>query len=231
MSKWKNNEEIQLFREYLRIPSVHPNVNYGDIISISKLSTKRLIEKFVLLDPCVTFLKKQAATLDVPVSVCYPGNEKCPVIIMTWKGKNPNLPSIMLNSHMDVVPVDENRWTHPPFAANIDENGKIFGRGAQDMKSTGMLYLAAIKVLKKEGTQLQRTVHVTFVPEEEIGSEFGMKAFVKSNEFKALNVGFALDESCAYPLNTVLIFYAERRQYGKERSENCTANVHNFHMF
>lgn len=25
---WENNEEIQLFREYLRIPSVHPKINY-----------------------------------------------------------------------------------------------------------------------------------------------------------------------------------------------------------
>lgn len=27
--EWESNEEIQLFREYLRIPTVHPNVNYG----------------------------------------------------------------------------------------------------------------------------------------------------------------------------------------------------------
>lgn len=30
MSKWDNNEEIQLFREYLRLPSVHPNVDYSE---------------------------------------------------------------------------------------------------------------------------------------------------------------------------------------------------------
>ncbi|XP_031625542.1 aminoacylase-1-like isoform X2 [Contarinia nasturtii] len=195
MSKWESNEEIQLFREYLRIPSVQPNVDY---------------------EPCVSFLKKQAAALNLPISVCFPGNEKCPVIIMSWKGLNSDLPSIMLNSHMDVVPVDENRWTHPPFAADIDENGRIFGRGTQDMKSIGMLYLAAIRALKRDGKQLKRTIHVTFVPDEEIGSEFGMKAFVKSNEFKALNVGFVLDESCAYPLNKVLVFYAERRQLAIE---------------
>lgn len=29
MSKWENNKEIQFFREYLRIPTVQPNVNYG----------------------------------------------------------------------------------------------------------------------------------------------------------------------------------------------------------
>lgn len=30
-SKWANNEEIRLFREYLRIPTVHPNIDYGRI--------------------------------------------------------------------------------------------------------------------------------------------------------------------------------------------------------
>lgn len=29
MSDWELNEEIQIFREYLRIPSVHPDINYG----------------------------------------------------------------------------------------------------------------------------------------------------------------------------------------------------------
>lgn len=29
MAKWADNEEIKIFREYLRIPSVQPDVNYG----------------------------------------------------------------------------------------------------------------------------------------------------------------------------------------------------------
>lgn len=111
---------------------------------------------------------------------------------------------------MDVVPVHEDRWTHPPFGANIDENGNIFARGSQDDKAIGMQYLAAIRILKREGVQPKRTIHVTFVPEEEIGGEFGMKAFVQSDAFKSLNVGFALDESCACPLNSTMVFYAER---------------------
>lgn len=31
MSAWEDNEEIKIFREYLRIPSVHPNVDYGEL--------------------------------------------------------------------------------------------------------------------------------------------------------------------------------------------------------
>lgn len=29
IQSWENDEEIQLFREYLRFPTVHPNINYG----------------------------------------------------------------------------------------------------------------------------------------------------------------------------------------------------------
>lgn len=166
---------------------------------------------FFKTEPCVTFLLKQAKSLELSAEVCYPAKKECPVVVMTWKGVQPELPSILLNSHMDVVPVDAARWTHPPFAAEIDETGKIFARGTQDMKCSGMQYLAAIRVLKREGIQLQRTIHVTFVPDEEIGSEMGMKAFVQTDQFKKLNVGFELDESAAFPFgNSMFVFYAER---------------------
>lgn len=29
MSSWNDNREIEIFREYLRIPSVHPDIDYG----------------------------------------------------------------------------------------------------------------------------------------------------------------------------------------------------------
>lgn len=74
------------------------------------------------------------------------------------------LPSIVLNSHMDVVPVYEEHWTHPPFSADIDSEGRIFARGSQDMKSVGMQYLSAINRLKSKAIQLKRTIHVIFVP-------------------------------------------------------------------
>lgn len=31
--EWEDNEEINIFRQYLRIPTVHPNVNYGKAIN------------------------------------------------------------------------------------------------------------------------------------------------------------------------------------------------------
>lgn len=95
---------------------------------------------------------------------------------------------------MDVVPVFEEFWTHKPFSADIDKDGKIFARGSQDMKCVGMQYLAALRFFKRNKVQFNRTIHVVFVPEEEIGGVHGMREFVKMKEFKDLNAGFSLDE-------------------------------------
>lgn len=139
------------------------------------------------------FLERQAKSLDLPVTIFYPVNKQNPIVILTWEGSQPNLPSIVLNSHMDVVPVFPEFWTHPPFAAEIDEIGRIFARGAQDMKCVGVQYLAAIRALKRGGNkQLKRTIHVMFVPDEEVGGVLGMMKFCESEEFRALNVGFSL---------------------------------------
>lgn len=95
---------------------------------------------------------------------------------------------------MDVVPVFEEYWTHKPFDAEMDEDGKIFARGTQDMKSVGMQYLSAIKVFKKKQLEFKRTIHVIFVPNEELGGQGGMADFVHTPEFRAMNPGFSLDE-------------------------------------
>lgn len=50
------------------------------------------------------FLKKEAKKLDLPIEV-YVLIPNKPIVVITWEGKNPNLPSVLLNSHMDVVPV------------------------------------------------------------------------------------------------------------------------------
>jgi len=189
-SPWYGNEEIKIFRQYLRYATVHPNIDY---------------------EPCVEFLTRQAASLDLPTSVYYPANEKNPVVVMTWLGSDPDLPSIMLNSHMDVVPVFEEFWTHPPFAADVDEEGRIFARGTQDTKGLGMVYLAAIRALKHDGIkQLKRTFHITFVPDEEMGGSLGMEPFVLSTEFRRMNVGYVLDEGGASMDKKVLITNDER---------------------
>jgi aminoacylase len=142
----------------------------------------------------VEFLKQQASDLGLEFKVVIPANPKKPICILTWVGTHPELKSIVLNSHMDVVPVFEEFWTHKPFSADIDDEGRIFARGSQDMKCVGMQYLGALRHFKRNRVQFKRTIHVTFVPEEELGGVEGMKDFVHQEAFKSLNVGVSLDE-------------------------------------
>ncbi|XP_018050254.1 PREDICTED: aminoacylase-1-like isoform X1 [Atta colombica] len=179
---------VENFREYLRIPSVQPDINY---------------------DECVEFITRQAQSLDLPVKI-YHVHPKKPIVVLTWMGTDPTKQSILLNSHMDVVPVFEDKWTYPPFSAHMDEQGDIYARGSQDMKCVAIQYLEAIRRLKLNGQRFQRTIHISFVPDEEIGGVLGMKAFVHTADFKALNVGFALDEGVAGPFENFYMFYGER---------------------
>lgn len=107
-------------------------------------------------------------------------------------------------------------WTHDPFAADIDEKGNIIARGTQDTKGLGIMFLGAIRSMKESKVKLKRTLHVTFVPDEEIGGADGMKAFVQSDDFKNLKVGFALDESGPTPLDgQIIISIGERTKWSK----------------
>uniref|UniRef100_A0A8V5G462 N-acyl-aliphatic-L-amino acid amidohydrolase n=1 Tax=Melopsittacus undulatus TaxID=13146 RepID=A0A8V5G462_MELUD len=104
----------------------------------------------------------------------------------------------------------QEHWTYPPFEAVKDSQGNIYARGAQDMKCVSIQYLEAIRRLKAEGKCFARTIHLTFVPDEEVGGHKGMEMFVQRPEFKALNVGFALDEGLASPSDTFSVFYGEK---------------------
>lgn len=112
------------------------------------------------------FLRRQASALGLPSRTLYPAEDpKNPIVLITWLGSEPLLPSVLLSSHMDVVPVFAEHWTHQPFGAEIDAQGRIFARGAQDMKSVGVQYLAAVRALRKRGVQqLKRTLHIVYVP-------------------------------------------------------------------
>ncbi|PKK20415.1 aminoacylase 1 [Columba livia] len=179
---------VTLFREYLRIDTVHPKPDYEAAIQF--------------LERIGTDLGLTGKTVDLS-----PGYV---VLILTWPGTNPHLRSILLNSHTDVVPVFEEHWTYPPFEAVKDSQGNIYARGAQDMKCVSIQYLEAIRRLKTEGKSFARTIHLTFVPDEEVGGHKGMEVFVQRPEFRALNVGFALDEGLASPSDTFSVFYGEK---------------------
>ena len=71
-------------------------------------------------------------------------------VTAVWKGKN-NAKSLILNGHVDVVPIGpEKLWDDDPFSGNIID-GKIYGRGSCDMKAGLSSGLFAISILKYLG--------------------------------------------------------------------------------
>src|SRR6185503_4327698 len=63
-------------------------------------------------------------------------------LLATLKGSGMKRPLVLLN-HMDVVPADPTRWSVPPFSGML-KDGEIYGRGAEDMKTEGILQLLAL---------------------------------------------------------------------------------------
>jgi acetylornithine deacetylase len=75
-------------------------------------------------------------------------------------------PGIVLSAHTDVVPVDGQAWTVPPFGGVI-RDGRVYGRGATDMKGFLAVVLAAVPRLKQAATIAP--VHLCFSYDEEVG--------------------------------------------------------------
>ncbi len=78
----------------------------------------------------------------------------------------PNTAGVMLSGHTDVVPVDGQKWTKPPFQLT-EENGRYYGRGTADMK--GFVASALSAALKAKERDLATPLHLGFSYDEELG--------------------------------------------------------------
>ncbi len=81
---------------------------------------------------------------------------------------------VMLSGHTDVVPVEGQAWTKPPFALT-EEDGRYYGRGAADMK--GFCALAIDAMLKAAKRPLKVPLHLALSYDEEIGC-MGVRSLV-----------------------------------------------------
>ena len=73
---------------------------------------------------------------------------------------------IVLSGHTDVVPVTDQDWTHDPFAM-AERDGRLYGRGACDMKGFSAAAVAMAPVFAAHA--LRRPVHFAFTYDEEVG--------------------------------------------------------------
>lgn len=98
-----------------------------------------------------------------------------PNVVVTLKGAG-TAPTLLYLGHLDTVPPGEVPWEHPPHGGDIVD-GKIWGRGASDMKSGLSSMLVAMAALKKAGAKLPGDLVLVGVVGEEVDC-LGSKDFL-----------------------------------------------------
>lgn len=78
----------------------------------------------------------------------------------------PDRAGVVLSAHTDVVPVEGQNWSTPPFSATL-RNGRVVGRGATDMKGFVACVLAHVRDFKASATATP--IHIAFSYDEEVG--------------------------------------------------------------
>jgi acetylornithine deacetylase len=97
-------------------------------------------------------------------------------------------PGILLSGHSDVVPVAGQNWSSDPFAAEM-RDGRLYGRGACDMKGFIGLVLALLPRLAR--ADLAMPVHIALSYDEEVGCA-GVRSLVDHLAHLPIKPRFAL---------------------------------------
>lgn len=149
------NELVELTRDLIRIPSV---VRPGDPLG-NEAAVARHVERW---------LAKEG--FDLEVHEVAPGRPN----IVAWLGEKGSGRSLLLEGHTDVVTEgDPREWTHPPFSAELVD-GRIYGRGAADMKSGLAAAMIAAAAIKRSGARFTGRLVVGALVDEE-GDMIGVK--------------------------------------------------------
>ena len=105
-------------------------------------------------------------------------------------------PGLMLLQHTDVVPADKEFWTTDPLSGEL-RDGYILGRGARDMKGTGIAHLATFLGLHRSGRALNRDVVFLATADEEAGGFYGAGWLIENRPEIFEGIGLLINEGGA----------------------------------
>jgi acetylornithine deacetylase ArgE len=101
-------------------------------------------------------------------------------LIATLRGESPGL---LLAGHIDVVPPGEGSgWSSPPFEGRV-RDGRVYGRGAADMKGGIAAMLVAIESAKRK--RLKRSLSLVATAGEEVGFD-GLRALLAGKRLEGV---------------------------------------------
>lgn len=171
-------ELVEFTKELVSVPTVNPpGDNYENVVSLIENKCKEInLETKRFLVP-----KKELRILGVV------GGSPRINLLAQWHTSSEK--TLHINGHYDVVPATSN-WHTPAFKPTI-KNGRLYGRGTEDMKGDIACMLFAVEAIKKSGLIPCVNVQMSFTPDEETGGGSGLGYLVRRGLIKA---DFALGE-------------------------------------
>ena len=116
-------------------------------------------------------------------------------LLYLWKGSDPTKKPILLMGHQDVVPASNEGWRVDAYSGAVID-GKLYGRGCLDCKSTMYVELQAVEELLSEGFTPPCDVYLSYSINEETGGD-GAAAAVRYLQEKGITLALVLDEGGA----------------------------------
>lgn len=163
------DDAVTLLSEYLRIDTTNPPGNESN---------------------AVAFFRNIFSREGIEYKIYEPDSGRASIrAILHGSGKKK--PIILLN-HMDVVPAEKQEWSVDPFGGEI-KDGFIYGRGALDMKSQGIMMLMAFLEMKTIGRTPDRDIIFLATADEEAGGKHGIQ-FLMENHAEDFSAEFVINE-------------------------------------
>ncbi|MET0219048.1 MAG: M20 family metallopeptidase [Tardiphaga sp.] len=92
-----------------------------------------------------------------------------PSLVARLPGTSPLVP-LCFTGHLDVVPLGNAPWQHPPFEGVIAD-GRLYGRGSSDMKAGIAAFISAALAHLRDGAVFRRGLTFVITAGEETGCE------------------------------------------------------------
>ena len=202
------DELIELTQALVQIPSVNTGHNHEPPWSGSETPGEfaEPIVPYILQGssatgdelPCAELLRDKLSEAGIDAVIYKSQENRANVTASIGAG---NGPSLLYMSHIDVVPVeDESQWTYPPFGAEIHD-GRIWGRGAADMKGTVAAETMAMILLKRAGIEPQGTLKLAVCADEESGGAYGF-GWLAQHQPETITADFAINEGGGAPIRS-----------------------------
>ena len=167
----EKDEVVAFLQSLIRFPSVT-----GKEKDIQSFIAKRLRDMDLQVDvwePDLKELKKHPGY--VPVEMNYKDR---PNVVGIYKGGKGGR-SLLFNGHVDVIPAEpRTAWSHDPWKGEID-GGKVYGRGASDMKSGLAAMTTALNFVLRSGVKLKGDVILEYVVDEEFSGHGTLDCILK----------------------------------------------------